>query len=57
MTWPSSRQLLAEVARLAHCFHWSLDILLDLEHGDRRRFLLEADRLDARAAADARDSG
>jgi hypothetical protein len=32
-------RLLAEVARLAGAFHWSLDVLLDLEHHDRRRFL------------------
>ncbi|MDX6677642.1 MAG: hypothetical protein QOE31_1694 [Solirubrobacteraceae bacterium] len=55
MTWPSSHQLLAEVARLAHCFHWSLDTLLDLEHADRRRFLLEAQTLDAGPAGGAPD--
>lgn len=57
MTWPSSHQLLAEVARLAHCFHWPLDTLLDLEHEDRRRFLREAERLDARAAGALPESG
>jgi hypothetical protein len=45
MSRPSSRALLAEMARLAHHFHWPLDDILDLEHGDRRRFLAEADRL------------
>ncbi len=50
MTWPSSHRILAEVARLAYRFHWPLDTLLDLEHGDRRRFLREADLLDAASA-------
>jgi len=45
MTRPSSEQLLAETARLAHHFHWPLDTILDLEHRDRRRFLEEAGRL------------
>ena len=39
MTRPSPRQLFAEMATLADRYHWSLDALLDLEHGDRRRFL------------------
>jgi hypothetical protein len=42
MTRPSPPELFAEMARLAHSFHWPLDTLLDLEHGDRRRFLAEA---------------
>ena len=45
MTRPSSAEVLAETARLAHHFHWSLDTILDLEHPDRRRFLREADAL------------
>jgi hypothetical protein len=43
---PSSPALFAEMARLAHAFHWPLDTLLDLEHADRRRFIDEAERLD-----------
>jgi hypothetical protein len=39
MTGPSTQALLAETARLAHHFHWSLDSILDLEHRDRQRFL------------------
>jgi len=39
MTGPSTQALLAETARLAHHFHWSLDTILDLEHRDRRQFL------------------
>jgi len=45
MTRPSPHELYAEMARLAHHFHWQLDELLDLEHRDRRRFLAEADDL------------
>ncbi len=45
MTRPSPHELLAETARLAHHFHWSLDTILDLEGPDRRRFLREAERL------------
>ncbi len=39
MTGPSPQALLAETARLAQQFHWSLDTILDLEHRDRRLFL------------------
>ncbi len=39
---PSPPELYAEMAGLAHHFHWPLDALLDLEHRDRRRFLAEA---------------
>ena len=39
MMGPSPQALLAETARLAHHFHWSLDTILDLEHRDRRLFL------------------
>jgi hypothetical protein len=39
MTGPSPQTLLAETARLAEHFHWSLDTILDLEHRDRRAFL------------------
>jgi hypothetical protein len=45
MTGPSPQELLAETARLAHHFHWSLDAILDLEHRDRRTFLAEAEAL------------
>lgn len=43
MTRPSPPELFAEMARLAHSLHWSLDTLLDLEHADRRRFLSEVE--------------
>ena len=45
MTRPSPRELLAEAARLAHSFHWSLQEILDLEHRDRRALIREADAL------------
>jgi len=45
MTRPSPEVALSETARLAHHFHWPLETILDLEHGDRRRFLAEADAL------------
>ena len=34
-----------EIAFLAMTLHWSLDDLLDLEHGDRRAFVAHASRL------------
>jgi hypothetical protein len=40
---PSPPELFAEMALLARRFHWPLDTLLDLEHGDRRRFVAEAE--------------
>ena len=48
MSGPSTRELLAETARLAHHFHWPLDTILDLEHRDRRLFLSEAEALTIR---------
>ena len=47
MMGPSSDELLAETARLAHHLHWPLDTILDLEHRDRRRFLAEVAAPDA----------
>jgi hypothetical protein len=49
MRGPSPDELVAETARLAHRFHWSLDTILDLEHRDRKRFLTASDALTARA--------
>jgi hypothetical protein len=47
MMEPSPEELLAETARLAYHFKWSLDSILDLEHRDRQRFLAHADALAA----------
>jgi hypothetical protein len=49
MTRPSPEHLLGETARLAYHVHWPLDVILDLEHRDRRRFLTEAERMAAPA--------
>lgn len=43
MTRPSPEVLLSEAAQLAFYYHWPLDTILDLEHGDRRRFLRDAE--------------
>lgn len=40
-------QVMREVSYVAYHFHWSLADILDLEHGDRRRFTDEIDRLEA----------
>jgi hypothetical protein len=45
MTRPSPEVLFSEAAQLAYYFHWPLDTILDLEHGDRRRFLREAEAI------------
>jgi hypothetical protein len=37
-----------EVAYVAYHFHWGLDALLDLEHADRRRYVEEIGRINAR---------
>jgi hypothetical protein len=46
MTRPSPQRLFAEMATLAERYHWSLDSMLDMEHGDRRRFLEAARHAD-----------
>jgi hypothetical protein len=37
-----------EVAYIAFHFHWALDPLLDLEHGDRLRYVEEIERINSR---------
>ena len=34
-----------EVSFVAYHFHWSLDLILDLEHTSRRRFVREIERI------------
>ncbi|HEX6388360.1 MAG TPA: DUF6760 family protein [Solirubrobacteraceae bacterium] len=46
MTRPSPDELYAEMAELAHGLHWTRDDVLDLEHGERRRWLHELRRLE-----------
>ena len=48
MTYATDR-LYEEVAYVAYHFHWSLDAILDLEHPDRRRFVDQINRMNARA--------
>lgn len=50
MTRPSPPELFAEMARLSHALHWSLDTVLDLSHADRRRFLVEVAALEREVA-------
>lgn len=49
---PSPDGLLGETARLAYHLHWPLDTILDLEHRDRRRFLVEAEGLAAASSGE-----
>ena len=37
-----------EVAYIAYHFHWPLDDLLDLEHGQRRRYVKEIANINTR---------
>jgi hypothetical protein len=38
-----------EVAYVAYHFHWSQDEILDLEHTERRKYVEQIGRLNARA--------
>ncbi|MEU6930878.1 DUF6760 family protein [Streptomyces sp. NPDC046385] len=49
MTYAADR-IEEETAYLAYHFHWSLDDVLDLEHGDRRRYVERAASLVERSA-------
>jgi hypothetical protein len=48
VTYAASR-IHEEAAYVAHHLHWGLDDILDLEHHDRRRFVIEAAALVNRA--------
>lgn len=50
MTYAPS-QLYSEVAYVAYHFHWSLDSILDLEHGERLRYVEEIGRINTRISA------
>jgi hypothetical protein len=39
-----------EVAYVAYHFHWSLEEILDLEHGQRRRYVAEIASINQRMA-------
>jgi len=45
--WGADR-LYEEITYVAYHLHWSLDEILDLEHGVRTRFVREIAALDAR---------
>ncbi|MFD2765425.1 DUF6760 family protein [Micromonospora eburnea] len=47
MTYAADR-IYAEVAYVAYHFHWSLDEILDLEHGERLRYVAEIASINTR---------
>ena len=51
MTYGAER-VVEEVSYVALHFHWPLAEILDLEHSDRRRFVMEIGRLTDRSAAE-----
>ncbi|MEV5274054.1 DUF6760 family protein [Streptomyces werraensis] len=51
MTYATDR-LHEEIAYLAYHFHWSLEDILDLEHGDRRRYAEQITAFVTRASAE-----
>jgi hypothetical protein len=57
MTRPSPEGLLEEAARLAYHYHWPLETILDLEHGDRRLFLERAEEMAAPAGQEESGAG
>ena len=50
MTYATDR-LYEELAYLAYHFHWSIDDLMDLEHGERRRYAAEIGRINTRISS------
>ncbi|WP_313934814.1 MULTISPECIES: DUF6760 family protein [unclassified Nostoc] len=44
MSYPSER-LYEEVAFVAYHFHWSQDDILNLEHGTRKRWIAEINKI------------
>ncbi|GGM56943.1 hypothetical protein GCM10011608_47240 [Micromonospora sonchi] len=47
MTYAADR-IYSEVAYVAYHFHWSLDEILDLEHGERLRYVAEIANINTR---------
>lgn len=45
--------LYEEVAYLAYYLHWPRDVLLEMEHEERRRWLVEVSRLNERLNEEA----
>jgi hypothetical protein len=50
VTYATDR-LYEELAYLAYHFHWPMHELLDLEHGERRRYAAEIGRINNRISA------
>jgi uncharacterized protein DUF6760 len=50
MTYQPDR-LYEEVAYVAYHFHWSLASIIDLEHGERRRYVDEIARINRRLSS------
>jgi len=48
MTGYPSKALYEEVAYIAYHFHWSLDDILNLEHGERHRWIAEISSINQR---------
>jgi hypothetical protein len=44
----ASNRLYEEVAYVAYHFHWQLEDILDLEHGQRRRYVAEIAAINTR---------
>jgi hypothetical protein len=57
MTRPSPEELLSETARIAQHYHWPLETILDLEHKDRRFFLMEAEAASGRPVEEESTGG
>lgn len=51
MTYATDR-LFEEVAYVAYHFHWPMDLILDLEHPLRQRFVDEIGKINRRIAED-----
>lgn len=51
MTYAADR-LYEETAYVAYHFHWSLDVILDLEHPLRQRFVEEIGRINRRISGE-----
>ncbi|MEI2765950.1 MAG: DUF6760 family protein [Dermatophilaceae bacterium] len=49
MTYAADR-IHEEVAYVAYHFHWDLDDILDMEHGQRRRYVREIAEINRRIA-------
>jgi hypothetical protein len=52
VTYATDR-LFEEVAYVAYHFHWSMDEILDLEHGDRQRFAAEISNINRRLSEES----